>query len=284
MRVKTRYAVLAAAASAVLAASVFALLTTSANAGQITAGSCQQAGSQPPCTVSVTIPNPLWFYANVTESDVVHGSDIRVAWSIDCDGHAVQSVDNLTVDYESNGVVDAISPTEPDPVSCSLQVTATTASSVSVLTTQVTYTPVAPVSSSSPSVPAPATVKLVQGIGGMCLTDSGNSAAARTKVVVWKCSQALTAQGWTYSGDELKIHGDMCVNAKGKGNIRSKVILWRCNGSANEIWVHKPAGEYALKANGAKLCLDDPKNSTINGTQLIVYTCTNSPNQRWSLP
>lgn len=57
-----------------------------------------------------------------------------------------------------------------------------------------------------------------------------------------------------------------------------------CNGSANEIWVHKSNGEYVLKANGSSLCLDDPAYSTANGTQLIVYTCSGTRNQRWSLP
>ncbi len=60
--------------------------------------------------------------------------------------------------------------------------------------------------------------------------------------------------GQAYAGDELETHGNMCVNAKGNGKIRSKVILWPRNGFANEIWVYEPGGEYVLKANGAKLC------------------------------
>jgi hypothetical protein len=39
-----------------------------------------------------------------------------------------------------------------------------------------------------------------------------------------------------------------------------------------------------LKSHNGKLCLDDPANSKANGTQLIVYTCKNTANQRWSLP
>jgi hypothetical protein len=50
------------------------------------------------------------------------------------------------------------------------------------------------------------------------------------------------------------------------------------------IWVHKANGEYVLKANGSKVCLDDPAYSTANGTQLIVYTCSDTRNQRWTLP
>ena len=36
-----------------------------------------------------------------------------------------------------------------------------------------------------------------------------------------------------------------------------------------------------LKSHGGTLCLDDPRSSTKNGTQLIVYTCKDSANQRW---
>ena len=53
---------------------------------------------------------------------------------------------------------------------------------------------------------------------------------------------------------------------------------------ADEIWTHLANGELVLKANGGKYCLDDPAYSTRNGTQLIVYTCKDSTNQRWSKP
>jgi hypothetical protein len=32
------------------------------------------------------------------------------------------------------------------------------------------------------------------------------------------------------------------------------------------------------------VCLDDPASSTKNGTQLIVWTCKDSANQRWYQP
>jgi hypothetical protein len=72
------------------------------------------------------------------------------------------------------------------------------------------------------------------------------------------------------------------MSAKGKGSSGSPVILWSCTGSSNEIWTHNTAGEYVLKATG--LCLDDPAYSVKNGTQLAVYSCKDSANQRWSLP
>jgi hypothetical protein len=49
----------------------------------------------------------------------------------------------------------------------------------------------------------------------------------------------------------------------------------------NELWTHKSNGEFVMKANGGKYCLDDPASSTHNGTQLIVWTCKNGTNQHW---
>ena len=74
------------------------------------------------------------------------------------------------------------------------------------------------------------------------------------------------------------------MNDQGNGGSGTKVILWSCNGAADKVWTHKAKGEYVLKANGGKLCLDDPAYSTRNGTQLDVYTCKGGSNQRWSLP
>jgi hypothetical protein len=123
----------------------------------------------------------------------------------------------------------------------------------------------------------------VHGFDGTCLDDKGNSSAKRAAVILWSCNNTDQAQGWTYSGSELKIHG-MCANAKGNGKSGSKLILWTCNGSGNEIWSHNSKDEYVEKANGYTMCLDDPAYSTKNGTQLFVYKCNNGANQHFSKP
>jgi Ricin-type beta-trefoil lectin domain len=127
-------------------------------------------------------------------------------------------------------------------------------------------------------------VRLVRGFDGTCLRDMGDSTAPRTKVVIWACDPTAQGQGWTCRADELIIHGRMCVNAKGLGRSGSVVILWPRNGSPNESWVHRPNGEYVLKANGRRLCLEDPAYSVKNGTQLVVAACSGERDQLWSLP
>jgi hypothetical protein len=101
--------------------------------------------------------------------------------------------------------------------------------------------------------------------------------------VIWTCSAHDQAQSWTYRGHEL-IHNGKCLNDQRSGGNGSKVILYTCNGAANEIWTHMANGEFVLKARNGKLCLDDPASSTRNGTQLIVYKCSDAANQRWQLP
>ena len=76
-------------------------------------------------------------------------------------------------------------------------------------------------------------------------------------------------------------HNGKCLNDQRTGGNGSKVILYTCNGGANELWTHKTNGEFVMKANGGKYCLDDPASSTQNGTRLIVWKCKNGTNQHW---
>ena len=143
-----------------------------------------------------------------------------------------------------------------------------------------TCAPAPPTPTPSPTTPS-GPVHLYKGLGGECLDDAGNSSANRAKVIIWSCNSHDRAQGWTYSGGRL-VHNGLCANDQRYGGNGSKVILYTCNGGANEIWTHRANGEFVLKANGGKYCLDDPASSTRNGTQLIVWTCKDSANQRWT--
>ena len=100
---------------------------------------------------------------------------------------------------------------------------------------------------------------------------------------IWTCNSGDQAQSFTFSGGEL-VHNGKCLNDQASGGSGSKVILYTCNHTPNEMWTHNSRDEYALKAHGGSLCLDDPGYSTRNGTQFIVYTCNNGSNQHWSLP
>ncbi|MGD0066118.1 MAG: RICIN domain-containing protein, partial [Streptosporangiaceae bacterium] len=137
--------------------------------------------------------------------------------------------------------------------------------------------------SPSPSpTSSPVTGSPVKGYDGKCLDDNGNSSANDTKIQIWTCYGGKP-QLWTYNSGEL-VHNGKCLNDDAWGGIRTKQILYTCNRALNELWTHLSNGEFVLNAKGYKLCLDDPAYSTKNGTQLIVYTCKDSSNQRWTLP
>ena len=142
-----------------------------------------------------------------------------------------------------------------------------------------TYTPAGSASTAAGS----GAVHPVVGFGGKCVDDKGNSSANRTAIVIWSCSGSDPAENWKYSNGEF-IHNGKCLNDKGSGGSGSKVILYSCNGGSNEKWAELANGELKVQAHGGTLCLDDPRSSTRNGTQLIVYRCTDSANQQFKLP
>jgi hypothetical protein len=305
---RRRRIALAATASSVLVAGALtglALTVTASSARADGVTSCQGSGAPVACTLSsVTVNNPTDIYLEATYSPNAGG--VNISYTITCTlNGSSQTVTSASTKYTASPayVFPVIQPA--DPTSCTVTTTAsvpgTTLTPVSAspspsasptpvlgtLTLAIDDDPQSGASSTaSPSASKTSTAPSVhqaRGFDGKCLDDFGNKSAKRTKIGIWSCSSTDAAQGWTYSGDELKIHG-MCLNAKGNGKSGSKTILWSCNGSANEIWIHKSNQEYELKANGYKLCLDDPAYSTKNGTQLSVYRCNNGPNQHWSLP
>jgi hypothetical protein len=154
----------------------------------------------------------------------------------------------------------------------------------SQFTATLSYTP----SSSNPSpgpspTPITGSVHPVIGFDNKCVDDKFNSSANRAVVVIWSCSGSDQAESWRFTNNEL-IHNNKCLNDQGNGGSRSKVILWTCNGASNEKWSELANGELRLQSHNNTLCLDDPGFSTKNGTQLIVYTCKVSANQKWKLP
>ncbi len=148
---------------------------------------------------------------------------------------------------------------------------------------QLAWTPGSGSSSSSSSTTPTTHVSTVSGYGGKCVDDRGNSSSNKAEVIIWSCNSSDSAQGWTFSGGELK-HNNRCANIQGNGGSGSKLILWSCTGASNEKWFHSSSdGEYvsAGTAHGL-ICVDDPGYSKTNGTQLIVYKCHNTGNQHWS--
>jgi Ricin-type beta-trefoil lectin domain len=288
MRSIRRYTVAGLAAGLVAAGgfTAFTVLATSAKAENVTA--CEAtSGSGESCSLDTTVTSPGQLVLIVTVN--TGGAQSMISWSDTCTSASGASAsesgsaDSTTPQY-TYPVVGVSNPTSCE-VTAKVQVDLESITQEGLLSLDDNAgTSAAPTPTATATPSATASVHQARGYAGNCITDAGDSSAIRSKIEISPCSSTDTAQGWTYSGDELKIHSNLCVNAKGNGKSGSKLILWNCNGSANEIWIHKTDGEYVLKANGYKLCIDDPAFARKSGTQLAVYACNDGSNQRWSLP
>ena len=121
----------------------------------------------------------------------------------------------------------------------------------------------------------------ITGYAGKCVDDYGSSTANGNKIDIYSCN-GTAAQQWvlTASG-QLQVFGK-CLDDTAGGGQDTKMELYTCNGGANQQWTHLANGEYMLASNG--LCLNDPGYATTNGTQLIIWTCVDTANERWSGP
>ena len=254
------------AASGLLALGGVAASAIAANAGTI--GSCSAQGDFATCSASGTANKPLTITITVTSSP---DESVTVYWDAVCSQGtgAGSSSGNFTA---STPVTRTISHPYHQPDSCDVAATGGLNGTGSWIKISIS-------SSSTPPLP---TVHQIKGYAGKCVDDLANSSAKGTKIVLWSCDKTA-AQNWAFSGGHLEHNGE-CANDQGNGGSGSKVILYTCTKASNDIWSHKSNGEYVLKAHNGKLCLDDPSYSTKNGTQLKVYACKDTANQRWSLP
>ena len=123
--------------------------------------------------------------------------------------------------------------------------------------------------------------KPIVGPHGKCLDDFASSTANGNKIDIWDCNNT-GAQEWIYhSNHTLSVLGS-CLSDRKYTGAGTKLVLWSCIGHKNEQWTHRSNGEYVLATNG--LCLTDPSNSTVNGTQVEIRSCQNFSDQHWSLP
>jgi hypothetical protein len=235
------------------------------------------------CPLDATITSPGSISITVTPDSGTEA--VNVGWTVTCaDSTGSQPQAGAT----ENAATPLTVPLAPLPSTadgqCTVNASVTLNSSVKIkieFTGEVTYGPAG--STSTSTSPGSAPVHPIKGYGGKCVSDKANSSANGAKIIIWTCSGTDQAENWKFSGNEF-IHNGKCMNDQGNGGIRSKVILWTCNGASNEKWNELANGELQLQSHGGTLCVDDPRSSTTNGTQLIVYTCTDSANQRWSLP
>lgn len=120
----------------------------------------------------------------------------------------------------------------------------------------------------------------VTGYKGKCLDDSESSTTNGNKVDIWTCN-GTSAQVWTFANHQLSVLGK-CLDDSTQGGADSPLVIWSCNGHKAQTWARFANGEYVLTLN--HLCLTDPSDSTINGTQVKLHVCKDNRDQQWSKP
>ncbi|WP_194821067.1 ricin-type beta-trefoil lectin domain protein [Micromonospora sp. S-DT3-3-22] len=132
---------------------------------------------------------------------------------------------------------------------------------------------------SSPTGNPPGTASLIVGAqSNRCLDVPNASRANGTRVQLWDCNRQAN-QSWTYtSGKQLRVYGDMCLDAAGSGN-GAAVQIYGCHSQTNQQWNVNANGTISSVQSGR--CLD--VWSTANGAQVQLYDCHGQTNQRFTL-
>jgi Ricin-type beta-trefoil lectin domain len=66
------------------------------------------------------------------------------------------------------------------------------------------------------------------------------------------------------------------------GGTKKGVQLWisNCTGNADQAWI-LPASP--VQSGIAGMCMNDPGNSTVDGTQIQMSTCSGAASERWTM-
>lgn len=281
MRKSRRLGVIAAASGLLAAGGITVGLVATATAN--TAGLCSSTTTCTTSTVSVNDPTAITADVSMESGS---SQDAVVSWTATCSPGGTAQTGKSTTEAPPFTVNMTLGVTNPNSCSVSATMTASGPGTGDVLLV-INWTPAA---SASPTATATATTApsggglILKGYANKCVDDNGNSSALRNKIAIWSCDNSDQAELWHFVSNGELQHNGMCANDKASGGNGSPVILYTCNGAANEIWSHLANGEFKLKARGGTVCLDDPAYSTKNGTALIVYACKDSANQRWYQP
>jgi hypothetical protein len=237
-----------------------------------------------------TVPDPSDIYLQLFSPEGAKDLQANLSWSVSCPSSATAQTGSVLGEVPSVVyIAQAIS--IPSSESCTVTATMDVVdfnSNTQNAEMELNYDEgtgtgtSAPTPNPSGSVPTGGVSGIIKGYDGKCVNDSGNSSKLRAQVVSYACGSAK-GKTWRYAAGEL-IHNNMCLNDQGNAGNGGKLILYTCNGSADELWVHQLNNTYELKAHNWTLCLTIPGSSKQNGVQLRANTCHNGANQHWNVP
>jgi hypothetical protein len=133
----------------------------------------------------------------------------------------------------------------------------------------------------------------------LCMDARGDKTANGTAIVAWTCNNGAAQMIAMYPAgvaddeyvDTLRV-GGKCMESGGGGTaVGTPIVLYSCNGSGAEKWTivfnyqSGPATTYVLwefENPQSGLCLLDPNERTVSGTQLRLGQCGATANADWS--
>jgi hypothetical protein len=283
---RNRWVALVVGAAALVAVAL-SVLTGAAHAGpasQSTARSqqtqqCQSTTTnQASCSFATEIQLPLSVSVSAQASPA-SGQDATVAWTVSCSVSGGSAASSSGTHTAATPFQTAITLPKSESGDCTVNATTTLNGSGS-LTAVLSYSLGTQVQLQVPTAHPTGDEPLFY---FMCMRDSKQSHAAGAQAVLGNCSSVYTG-AWTYNGSTL-VHGGLCLTDPRGGWIRTKLVLDKCTGAADQTWTYHPGqgqgGPFSLKA--PRLCLDDPKYTKVINTPLTVYSCNGGPDEDWGL-
>jgi hypothetical protein len=124
-------------------------------------------------------------------------------------------------------------------------------------------------------------VVLVSALGGKCMDSEGGTRKG-ARVIGYSCNSAANQLFWFNQNGSI-TQGNLCLDAAGGlGRDGDGIVLWDCNGQANQRWQLSADG--MIRGINGK-CLDlkgGDAHSFWSGNQpLILFGCHGANNQRW---
>lgn len=115
------------------------------------------------------------------------------------------------------------------------------------------------------------------------VTVTDGTASSRVGFRIAAVKSMITA----YRAGTGEVHldlGGMCLNdAHNSGASGAAVQVWKCNGSASQIWLYLPSGAPGgvgtVRIHGK--CLN--AGGTANGSKLVLHTCDGHASQAWKI-
>jgi hypothetical protein len=122
----------------------------------------------------------------------------------------------------------------------------------------------------------------ITGMDGLCVDVQGARTADFTPVQIFTCN-GTSAQQWTAESDGTLQALGMCLGVHHGATANGTTVdLYHCNNTGGQVW--QPLSDGSVFNPQSGKCLDDTNKSATPGTQLQIWSCTDAPNQHWTLP